>query len=200
MHEFNEIISQKYNDVALALLKLDNYTFNHSYRVHKLALLIGKELRLSSGQLRQLEMGALFHDLGKVKIKRSILNKTTSLADQEWELIKTHPQEGFNLVKNARLPEAVQHIVLFHHRWVNGKGGYPLNPLEYSPCLLTQIVTVSDVVDAMTSKRPYRDAIKLDNCIQYLIDNCNQMFSRQVVAIIIKLRKNGVLTTVMNIN
>lgn len=83
MSKYGEPKSQQFSNLVLALLKLDNYTFNHSYRVHKLALLIGKELGLTPEQLKQLEMGALFHDIGKVKIKRTILNKTTPLTNAE---------------------------------------------------------------------------------------------------------------------
>lgn len=194
MSKYGEPKSQQFSNLVLALLKLDNYTFNHSYRVHKLALLIGKELGLTPEQLKQLEMGALFHDIGKVKIKRTILNKTTPLTNAEWELIKTHPQKGYKLVNNAKMSEVVQHIVLYHHRWVNGKGGYPLNPLKHFPCLLTQIVTVSDVVNAMTSKRPYRDALKLDDCINYLVHNQGLIFNQKIVAKVIQLRDRGVLS------
>ncbi len=191
---------QHNHQLASALLKLDNYTFNHSYRVHKLALLIGKELELSDQELELLELGALFHDIGKLKISRTILNKPSGLTEDEWKIMRTHPQAGYQIVKNAGLCETVQHIVLFHHRWYNGKGGYPDSPIKHSPCMLTQIVTVSDVVDAMTSKRPYRDALTIDSCIQYLQENSNLIFHRRILSKVIELQRNNILHQVMQIS
>ena len=164
------------------LLKLDRITLQHSIRTSKLAVVLGKKLGLSSKELELLGQGALFHDLGKARIPLEILNKKGQLTPEEWGILQTHPQKGCEILKNSNVGEVVRRIVLEHHLWVNGEGGYPLSGDGKMPCPLTQIVMVADVVDAMTSDRPYRRAHSVEKTKEYLEVKVGSQFNGEVVS------------------
>lgn len=163
--------------------ELDDETFGHCKRVQSLALTLGRRMGLTSAELNQLSLGALLHDVGKKFISPEILNKSTPLTPEEWEVIKTHPQLGFDCVASIGLDDTVKGIILGHHRWANGEGGYPQEDSFTKPCLFTQITTVADVVDAMTSHRPYREALNISSCLAYLEENAGTIFNRDIVTI-----------------
>ncbi len=169
--------------VMVYLLKLDHATLAHCQRTREISLLIGKRMGLNSNELQLLGLGALLHDIGKSCIPLAILTKRTPVSSTEWELIQTHPQEGYRYIEAADLDDIVKQIVLGHHRWANGRGGYPLDPDQSQPSLFTQIVTVADVVDAITSQRPYRPALNVEYCIAYLEQHLNTLFNREIVSV-----------------
>ncbi|HBN95990.1 MAG TPA: hypothetical protein DDZ66_06800 [Firmicutes bacterium] len=170
-------------DVMKFLLRLDYRTFVHCLRTRELAHVIGTALGLSSRELSQLKMGSLLHDIGKYQIPLEILNKDTALSTEEVELIRTHPIHGWQYI--ASLPsmdDTVKGIVLNHHRWANGKGGYPTHLEGERPCFLTQIVTVADEIDFMTSKQAFRPPLSIGGCIDFLDQNSDTQFNRHIVA------------------
>lgn len=169
--------------LVAALTKLDSETFIHCKRVKKLALFLGQRMSLTSRELGQLRLGALLHDIGKKDISANILKKKTPLTRTEWELIELHPIFGWNCVAFTEIDEAVKRIIANHHRWMNGEGGYPNCHEKFEPCILTQITTVADVVDAMISTRAYRPALSLTTCIEYLEKNAGIKFNPDVVKI-----------------
>lgn len=130
-------------------------------------LQIGRELKLSSEELSLLGMGALLHDIGKFNIPESILEKKTPLTPAEWAIIEEHPVHGYRFAKAIGMDDAICRIILHHHLWANGAGGYPASE-GVVPCLLTQITTVADVVDAMTHERPYRPPLSIADCMNIL--------------------------------
>jgi HD-GYP domain-containing protein (c-di-GMP phosphodiesterase class II) len=129
--------------------------------------------------LNQLSLGALLHDVGKQFVPPEILKKETLLTKREWEEMEMHPIYGYECVESLVLDDAVKEIILGHHLWANGKGGYPQTLA--SPCLLSQITAVADVVDAMTSDRPYRPALSISTCLDYLEEYIDTKFNRDVV-------------------
>lgn len=170
-------------DVMKFLLRLDYRTFVHCLRTRELSDVIGTALGLSSRELSQLKMGSLLHDIGKYQIPLGILNKDTALFTGEVELLRTHPIHGWQYIANLpSMDDTVKGIVLNHHRWANGKGGYPTHPEEERPCFPTQIVTVADVIDSMTSKQAYRSPISIGDCIDLLDRNSDTQFNRHIVA------------------
>lgn len=172
------------DDVLMGIVaELDAETFGHCKRVQTLALTLGRRMGLTSPELSQLSQGALLHDVGKKFIPPEILNKSTPLTPEEWAVIQTHPRLGFECVASLGLDDIVQGIILGHHRWANGQGGYPQEAGHTKPCLLTQITTVADVVDAMTSHRPYREALSISSCLVYLQENAGTIFNRDIVTI-----------------
>lgn len=139
--------------------------------------------KYSSRELDLLKMGALLHDIGKQYIPREILDKEAELTPDEWEQIKMHPIFGWQCVASMDLDDAVKRIVLGHHLWANGEGGYPSSLGKPRPCILTQITTVADVADAMTGDRPYRPALSVSTCMEYLEENSGGRFNRNVVEV-----------------
>ena len=167
--------------LVAALVRLDQDTFAHCLRTQKLALVIGRRVGLAKNDLVSISLGALLHDIGKGDIPRCILEKKESLTLKEWELIQTHPVRGYHYLKPSDLSEVVKKIVLHHHIWMNGEAGYPLEGQPQTPCPLTQIVTIADVIDAMTSPRPYRPALSLSACMDYLTSKAGTQFNPVLV-------------------
>lgn len=179
------------------LLVLDKTTLKHSIRTSKLAQVLGIKLSLTGQELKLLGTGALLHDVGKSKIPLEVLNKETPLLAEEWEIMKTHPHEGYGIFKDLDIDDTIKKIVLNHHVWFNGEGGYPLEADQGPPCPLTQIVTVADVVDAMTSDRPYRKAHSLQAARQHIEKKSGVWFDRDVAEafgeVVSEVEKRGCL-------
>lgn len=138
----------------------DIYTKGHSERVTILSLLLGKKMRLSSEELKQLRVGSLLHDIGKIGIMTQILSKPGTLSESEYELVKMHPIIGDKIISPVGLPHTVHQIILQHHEWVDGKG-YPHNLTGADISLLSKVVSVADSFDAMTSQRVYRSDLDI---------------------------------------
>ena len=133
----------------------DIYTRGHSERVTILSIMLGKMLGISAEELKVLRIGALLHDLGKIGIYDSLLNKKQSLTVNEYEIIKQHPVIGEKIIRPIGLPQNVHDIILQHHEWYNGNG-YPYGVAGDDISPLARIVSVADSFDAMTSQRAYR--------------------------------------------
>lgn len=166
------------------LFNLSPDVFLHCQRTRELALSLGETLGLTAKELHLTGLGALLHDIGKSLLPEAILNKPTKLTPKEWELIQQHPLYGYQLLEETNLSEAVKKIVLNHHTWANGHGGYPSDLACSQPCFLTQVVTVADVAEAMTSNRAYRPALTIDACLEHLSENVGTMFSKDVVSVL----------------
>jgi putative nucleotidyltransferase with HDIG domain len=137
----------------------DEYTTTHCMNVCILAVTFGRTLNLDENQLELLGLGALLHDIGKMRVPLDILNKPGALTDEEFEIIKTHPVSGYNMLRQKEdMPAEVLDIVKFHHERINGRG-YPDGLQGDFINLLTQITSVVDVYDAITSDRCYHDGI-----------------------------------------
>ncbi|HHT69907.1 MAG TPA: HD domain-containing phosphohydrolase [Limnochordia bacterium] len=163
------------------LAGLDQATLRHSQRVQSLSLIIGDSLGLGSDELDTLSMGALLHDVGKKNIPTAILFKEAPLSVEDWVAIQQHPIHGWEFVKTNLEDKEVQEMVLHHHLWFDGQGGYPVSLKGVKPGLLTQIASVADVVDAMTQDRPYRRAMSIDAALQFLAEQAGTQFCPDVV-------------------
>lgn len=144
---FSETIEQK-----------DVYTKGHCSRVRSISLAMSNALHLSQSDAVILEGGALLHDVGKIGIPESILNKNGKLSDEEFEVIKQHPEAGERIVKHMDLFKPYVAIIRNHHERFDGRG-YPDGLKGEEIPLLVRIVTIADAFDAMTSSRPYRAAL-----------------------------------------
>jgi len=136
----------------------DHYTFGHSRRVAAYALDVARTLGLDARQRSTVYVGAYLHDIGKVLVPREILTKPGSLAADEREVIRTHPQRGLELLGAARLPWDVAPIIRWHHERFNGTG-YPDHLCGLEIPLEAQIIGIVDAFDALTSTRSYRPAV-----------------------------------------
>lgn len=164
----------------------DNYTYAHSVNVGVLALVIGVAAGFNENMLSKLGMGAILHDIGKVFINKNIINKPGRLTDGEFDEIKTHPNKGYVYTKEKfRLPTTAYMGILDHHEKFDGSG-YPNAKAESDISIFGRIIAVADVYDALTSERPYRDALSPSESMEYIIANAGQMFDPDVVQLFIR--------------
>ncbi|STY30812.1 metal dependent phosphohydrolase [Legionella wadsworthii] len=159
--KLDRTFSEMLTAFSIAMEQRDPYTVGHQKNVAYLSVAIGRELGISEQNLKCLETAALTHDIGKIGIPSEILNKPNKLTQLEFEIIKTHVQAGYDILKGVHFSGPVADIVLEHHERLNGSG-YPRGLKGEQIRLETRILSVADVVDAMTSFRPYRAALGLD--------------------------------------
>ena len=164
----------------------DEYTSIHCMNVCILAVSFGRSLGLGKTELAVLGLGALLHDLGKMRTPLEILNKPGRLTREEFEIMKKHSQLGFDLLNTqGGLPQSVLDIVLHHHERVNG-GGYPHGLVGEQIDKLVQIVSIVDVYDAITSDRCYHDGIAPYEALKNMYDWVNENFEKELVEEFIK--------------
>ncbi|MBO9716983.1 MAG: HD-GYP domain-containing protein [Pseudoxanthomonas sp.] len=144
--------------ISIARLKTaDDYTYLHSVAVSALMVALARQLQLDDDACREAAMGGLLHDMGKACVPLDILNKPGRLTDDEFAVMRTHPEQGERLLRAGGLENAsVLHIVRHHHEKFDG-GGYPESLGAEATPLLTRMSTVCDVYDAITSNRPYKE-------------------------------------------
>lgn len=176
--------------LAASAEKRDPYTAGHQLRVSLLATQIAYEMQLSEDQVNNVRIGAAIHDLGKMNIPSEILSKPGRLSDLEFLLIKTHPEVGYEIVKPIPFSENIGKILLQHHERLDGLG-YPLG-LKGSQILLeARIVAVADVVEAMSSHRPYRPALGIDVAFDEIQKNKGVLYDPEVVDACVKVFRKG---------
>ena len=166
---------------ARLLAGLDASTLRHSRRVQKLAVAMGRSLGVSARELAALSLGSLLHDVGKRDVPPGILTKTTALSSSDWEEIQKHPIYGYTYAVQFVSDDQVRDIILHHHVWHDGQGGYPVSGSVLKPGRLARITTVADVIDAMTQDRPYRRALRLEDSLTFLQDRKGTQFCPTVV-------------------
>ena len=166
--------------------KRDEYTSIHCMNVCILALTFGRTLGLERKQLDMLGLGALLHDIGKMHVPMEILNKPGRLTDEEFDIIKTHPMSGYNLLRQKRdMSGEVLDIVRSHHERINGRG-YPDGLPGDFIGLLVQITSIVDVYDAITSDRCYHDGIAPHDALKNMFDWAGENFDADLVENFIK--------------
>ena len=167
----------------------DPYTRGHSDRVSEYSVLIGKKLGLSEEDLKTLQVGGLFHDIGKIGIPDSILLKEAKLTDDEYSEIKNHPSIGAHILCNAEVFQDIIPIVKHHHEKFDGTG-YPSRLKGNDIPYLARIAAVADTFDAMTSKRTYRNALPLD-VVKAEIERCSgTQFDPEIAKIFLDILDN----------
>lgn len=178
-----------HSDISLDMVNIssfDSYTYLHCMNVAVLSVIVGLASGMTDEQLRNISQAALLHDLGKLCIDPEILNKSGPLTDEEMEIMKAHPEEGYKMVKsNALMPSVVKNAILCHHENEDGSG-YPrgISGNEIHP--FSKIIHVCDVYDALVSKRVYRDALNPAEALEYLMSNCGVMFDMTYVQKLMK--------------
>ena len=186
---------QQYLSTIKALAKAidakDSYTLGHSERVARYAVMIGRELRLPEDYIEKLEYLALLHDVGKISVPESILNKPSKLSDEEFAIVRNHAAVGAEIISNIQIIGKDANIVRHHHEWVNGHG-YPDGLTEKEIPLGAKIVAVADAFDAMTSSRIYREPLTKQEAVEESQRFAGIQFSKAVVAAFIKaIRRRG---------
>lgn len=176
--------------VASTVEVRDPYTAGHQRRVATLARRIGEEMSLSVSQLEGIYMAGLVHDLGKIYVPAEILSKPSQLSEIEFNLIRTHPQVGHDLLSAIEFPWPIAQIVFQHHEKVNGTG-YPAGLTGDQILLEAKIITVADVVEAMASHRPYRPSLGIERALEQITENRGTLYDPRVVDICLQLFAEG---------
>ena len=149
----------RHPDALLSLARLksaDEYTYMHSVAVCALMVSLGRQLGLNDDQCREAGMAGMLHDLGKAAMPQDVLNKPGKLTPEEFDIIKTHPRRGFEmLIEGAQVSDGVKDVCLHHHERYDGTG-YPDKLAGENISLLARMGAVCDVYDAVTSDRPYK--------------------------------------------
>jgi putative nucleotidyltransferase with HDIG domain len=166
--KMNEELNQTYAETLRALVSAldtrDSETGGHSERVTLIALSIARQMRLDKKTIQQIHWGALLHDVGKIGIADAILRKPGHLTDEEWGFMRTHPQIGFEVLKDIPFLQPALDIVLHHHERFVGTG-YPSGLKGEEIPLSARIFAIADSFDAMTNDRPYRRACKRTDAV-----------------------------------
>lgn len=185
LHQLLDDVQKGYivtvRSLSNAIEAKDKYTKGHCENVTKYSIETAKILGLSEEDLAVLEYAALLHDVGKIGVPSSILNKPSKLSDEEFDIIKTHPAIGYEMLKDIDFLKRSALIVFQHHERIDGKG-YPRGLTKDELDILTKIITVTDAYDAMTSERPYRlNPLSPEKAMSILIEGSGTQFDPDVI-------------------
>jgi len=169
----------------------DPYTHGHQRRVCQLSVSLARELELTEDKVEGIRIASLIHDIGKIGLPSEILSKPTKLSDTEFDLIKGHSQIGYNILKSIDFPWPIAQITLQHHEKIDGSG-YPGGLKGDGILLEAKIICVADVVEAMSSHRPYRAALGTEKALEEISQNRGILYDPEVVDTCLKLfREKG---------
>jgi len=180
--------------LAAAIDAKDEYTRGHSERVTNTAVTIGKYMGLNRVELERLKIAGLLHDIGKIGIDDKVLRKPGILTEEEFEHMKQHPIIGHKILEPIKELSEIYGGIKYHHEKWDGSG-YPEQLKKEEIPLFARIIAVADAFDAMTSKRPYQDAMDPDFVVEKIKDFGLTRYDKQVVAAFIKAYKDGKITT-----
>lgn len=190
----NQKLSERLNQSVTAISKIgemrDVYTAGHQKRVQQLACEIAKQMGLSDEVIMNISYGALIHDIGKIYIASDILNKPGKISDLEYQILQTHAENSYEIVKEIDFPKEIPTMIYQHHERLDGSG-YPKGLSGDAIILESRILAVADVVEAMTSHRPYRAALGFDAAIEEIQNFRGTKYDSKVVDICVDLIKNG---------
>ncbi len=172
--------------VSRAVGARDPYTAGHQQRVSQLSRAIAQEMDLYAEQIDGLRMGASIHDIGKIYLPAEILSKPAKLSEIEYKLIQSHAQVGYDILKDVKFPWPVANIAYQHHERLDGSG-YPQGLKGDEICLEARIVAVADVVEAMSSHRPYRPSLGIDAALHEIESRRGKCFEPGAVDACLKL-------------
>ncbi|PIW50702.1 MAG: hypothetical protein COW18_03230 [Zetaproteobacteria bacterium CG12_big_fil_rev_8_21_14_0_65_54_13] len=187
---FNRKLMQSLEGTIASVARMvearDPYTAGHQQRVGKLAKAIATRMGLSREQVRGIELGAEIHDIGKIQLPAEILSKPGKLSELEYALVQGHAQMGYDILKDIEFPWPVADIARQHHERLDGSG-YPQGLKGDAICLEARIVGVADVVEAMSSHRPYRPGLGIEAALDEIKKHRGTRFDKDVVDACLKL-------------
>ncbi len=176
------------NTLALMTEQRDPYTAGHQQRVSNFARKIAEEMGLPPDKIDGLRMAGVIHDIGKMHVPADILSKPGKLSSDEYNIIKTHAQVGYDILKGIEFPWPIADIVHQHHEHIDGSG-YPLGMTNGDILLEARILCVADVVEAMSSHRPYRPALGIDKALEEITKGKGIIYDSDVVDACLKVVK-----------
>jgi PAS domain S-box-containing protein len=183
-------LEQSIRAIADTVEARDPYTAGHQRRVGELAVAIARELGLPEQRIHGIHLAAAVHDLGKIHVPAEILSKPGKLTDIEFMLIKTHPQSGYDILKDVDFPWPIADIVRQHHEKLDGSG-YPQGLKDGQILLESRIMTVADVVETMSSHRPYRPSLGIELALKEIERGRGSAYDPVVADACLKLFREG---------
>ena len=190
LQDLRKIVDGTINIIVATVEVRDPYTAGHQKRVADLAGAIAKEMDLTDDQIEAIKMAGVVHDLGKVNIPAEILSKPGKISELEYELIKTHPQSGYELIKHIDFPWPIGEMILQHHERIDGSG-YPSGLKGDEIMLEARILAVADIIEAMASHRPYRPALGIEQALAQIKHDKGKSLDPEVVEACLKVFKKG---------
>ena len=189
-------IQRGYLDMTIALAAAieakDEYTRGHCQRVSAYAVEIGTRLALPDHTMRDLELAAILHDIGKIGIDEAILRKPTRLTFEEMQAMHEHPAIGERILRSVEPLHLVASYIIYHHEHYDGRG-YPHGARGEEIPLIARIISVADAYDSMSSRRPYRETLPEEESLTRLRTKAGSQFDPQIVAIFLELYDTGVI-------
>jgi len=176
--------------LAAAIDGKDPYTRGHSERVSRFSMAIAQRLGLADDEIEKIRISALLHDVGKIAIDDKILKKPAALTDEEYEIMKGHPQKGFKIMSQIPAMKEFLSGMYMHHEMVNGMG-YPQGLKGDQIPLMGKIVAVADTFDAMTTDRPYQKAMKFEDALARIESFVGTRYDPGVVAALSEACREG---------
>ncbi len=164
----------------------DSYTRGHSERVTELSIQLAEFMEVEKSEVEKIKLGGLLHDIGKIGIPEGILNKPGRLTEEEFEIIKSHPEMGVKIMGKVEFLEAIVPIILSHHERYDGRG-YPQGLKGLDIPLLARIVSVVDTYDAMTTDRPYRKAMTIEEALKEINHCSGSQFDPEIAGHFIRM-------------
>ncbi len=177
------------SSISEAIEARDTYTRTHGDRLIDYGVLVGREMGLTENEIKNIRYAAAMHDVGKIGIKDSILNKQGRLTEEEYQEIKKHPEIGYNMLKKIKFLSHIANDVLHHQERYDGKG-YPAGISGDDIPIVARIIAVVDTFDAMTTDRPYRKALSEDTALEEIKKNSGTQFDPKVVDAFLKTFKS----------
>ncbi len=172
--------------LARAIEARDTSTGEHVNRVADYARELAWAMDLPESQVDDIQLAAIIHDIGKVTVPNSVLNKPGKLTSEEWAIMKTHPRVGADIISTTKLSNMVIDGVLYHHERFDGSG-YPEGLIGEQIPLAGRILAVVDAYDAMTSDRPYHKGLAMDQALEILQQGAGIQFDPKIVAVFLNL-------------
>lgn len=189
-------IQRGYLDMTIALAAAieakDEYTRGHCQRVSAYAVEIGTRLALPDHTMRDLELAAILHDIGKIGIDEAILRKPTRLTFEEMQAMHEHPAIGERILRSVEPLHLVASYIIYHHEHYDGRG-YPNGARGEEIPLIARIISVADAYDSMSSRRPYRETLPEAESLNRLRTKAGSQFDPQIVSIFLELYDTGVI-------
>jgi len=175
---------------ARALELRDKDTEGHTRRVTELAMKLARAISVPEEQLIHIHRGGILHDIGKMAVPDEILHKSAPLTAEEMEIMRRHPQYAYDMLSRIEYLRPALDIPYCHHEHWDGSG-YPRGLKGEEIPLAARIFAVADVFDALTSDRPYRSAWKIEDALEYILENAGKYFDPKIVTVFLSLMKLG---------
>jgi len=186
--KLQKTLSSTVHALATTLEMRDPYTAGHQRRVAQLASAIASEMGFSQERIEGIRVMGFLHDIGKIVVPAEILSKPSKLSNYEFNIIKTHSETGYDILKEIEFPWPLATAILQHHERLNGSG-YPQGLSKEDITTEAKILMVADTVEAMASHRPYRPALGIDKALEEIVKNRGILYDAEVVEICLKLFK-----------